>query len=299
MDKNPRVLHISAECYPAAKAGGLADVVGALPKYLNQQNFPSQVIIPKYSVPWIKKQSWKKIASDQVPIGYYNQPYRIERLTSEDLGFEFFVIDLPWKFDRPGIYSDPDGRFYGDDAERFICFQRCVLHWVSKIAAKPDIIHCHDYHTGLIPFFIKYCSDFKALRNIPSIFTIHNGRYHGTFGWNQKYLLPYFDQYLGGLIEWNGAINPLAAGIKNAHRVTTVSRAYLEELKEDSHGLEWLLHEESSKSIGILNGIDTDVWDPKTDRALAFTLKKSVPFYKRKNKTPLIGTFGLDKKFPL
>ncbi len=299
MNNKPKVLHLSAECYPAAKAGGLADVVGALPKYLNRLGFDSQVIIPKYHVPWILDQEWEEIFAAEVYIGYYNQPYRVEKLMSADLGFELLVIDLPWKFDRPGIYSDPDGRFYGDDAERFICLQRCVLHWIIRSDLDPGILHCHDHHTGLIPFMIKHCPEYQGLSHIPTVFTIHNGRYHGSFGWDKQYLLPYFDQYLGGLIEWEGVINPLASGVKNSDRVTTVSRAYLEELKEDSNGLEWLLREESLKSRGILNGIDNEVWDPATDPALIYNLKKSTSHYKRKNKDPLIQTFGLDKKLPL
>ena len=297
--QNPKVLHISAECYPAAKAGGLADVVGALPKYLNKLDHESQVIIPKYHTPWILRQEWEQVFDGQVYIGYYNQPYKIERLTSNELGFELMVIDLPWKFDRPGIYADPSGHFYGDGPERFICFQRCVLHWLVEDQRNPEVLHCHDHHTGLIPFLIKYCAEYQNLQETPTLFTIHNGRYHGSFGWNKQYLLPYFDQQLGGLIEWDNAINPLAAGIKNATRVTTVSRAYLEELKEDSNGLEWLLREEAHKSTGILNGIDTEVWDPTSDPALHFNLKKSVPYYKRKNRDPLIQTFGLNKKLPL
>ena len=299
MNADTKVLHISAECYPAAKAGGLADVVGALPKYLTRLDYRSAVIIPRYSLPWIEEQSWSTIDSGEVYIGYYNQPYRVDKLVHDTLGYELMVMDLPWKFDRPGIYSDPNGNFYGDDAERFICFQRCVLHWLVHLKHRPELIHCHDHHTGLIPFLIKYCGEYAPLKDTPTLFTIHNGRYHGSFSWDKRYLLPYFDQYLGGLIEWDGVINPLASGIKNALGVTTVSRAYLEELKENSGGLEWLLHEEAAKSKGILNGIDTEVWDPSTDLALAFNFRKSVPYYKRRNKAVLVEKFGFDPKLPL
>ncbi len=295
----PKVLHISAECYPAAKAGGLADVVGALPKYLNRLDCESEVIIPKYSLPWIENQMWAEVSQGQEYIGYYNQPYVVQELVDLDLGYKLFVIDLPWKFDRPGIYTDPSGHFYGDDAERFICFQRCVLDWIKQRDDQPAILHCHDHHTGLIPFMVKHCPDYQSLAHLPTIFTIHNGRYHGSFGWDKRYLLPYFDSFVGGLIEWDGVINPLASGVKNAHWVTTVSRAYLDELKENSNGLEWLLRQEAPKSVGILNGIDTDVWDPKTDDLLEFALKKSVKNYKKKNKAPLIETYGLDPKLPL
>ncbi len=294
-----QVLHISAECYPAAKSGGLADVVGALPKYLNKSGLQSDVIIPKYLLPWITGQDWQEEMKGSVYIGYYDQPYTIESIPPDVLGFRLYAIDIPWKFDRPGVYADPEGNFYQDEAERFICFQRCVLDWLVQRETKPDLIHCHDHHTGLAPFMIRCCPEFQALQHIPTAFTIHNGRYHGSFSWDKQYLLPYYESHHGGLLEWDGVVNPLATGIKCADRVTTVSRAYLEELRENSNGLETLLRQEWQKSIGILNGIDTAVWDPKTDASLAYQLKKSVPYYKRKNKAPLIEQFGLDKQLPL
>lgn len=299
MPLNNQILHISAECYPAAKTGGLADVAGALPKYLNDLNHPSSVVIPKYALPWINNQEWREVFAGSVWMGYYDLPFRVHTLTEDLLGFPLFVVDIPGKFDRPGIYADQYGNFYGDEVERFISFQKAVLRWVQSMEQQPAILHCHDHHTGLIPFFLKHCPEYESLKGIPSIFTIHNGRYHGSFGWDRRYLLPHFENHYGGLIEWNGSINPLAAGIKNSWRLTTVSNAYLDELRSDSAGLEWLLHEEWRKSVGILNGIDTNVWDPKTDPSLSANLKKSVSYFKRENKRPLCDTFGLNKKWPL
>jgi starch synthase len=295
-----KVLHISAECYPAAKTGGLADVVGALPKYQQNENCQASVIIPKYDLPWINQQSWAEVFRGGVWMGFYDQPFRVLSIESEILGFPLFCVEILGKFDRPGIYADPYGNSYGDEAERFVSFQKAVLRWLqSDQTDRPDILHCHDHHSGLIPFMIKHTAEFQNLQNIPTVFTIHNGRYHGSFGWNSRYLLPHFEDYLGGLIEWQGAINPLAAAIKCCWSLTTVSRAYLEELKTDSNGLEWLLQQEAFKSRGILNGIDTRVWDPRTDAGIKVQLKKSIPYFKKENKKVLLETFHLEKGLPL
>ncbi|MBK8507005.1 MAG: glycogen/starch synthase [Saprospiraceae bacterium] len=295
-----KVLHISAECYPAAKTGGLADVVGALPKYQQSQDVQSAVVIPKYDLPWINKQIWEEVYSGGVWMGYYDQKFKVFTTDQALLGFPLYVIEILGKFDRPGIYADPHGNHYGDEAERFITFQKAVLRWLqNSTSVRPDILHCHDHHTGLIPFMVKHTPEFQNLGYIPTVFTIHNGRYHGSFGWNARYLLPHFDDYLGGLLEWKGVINPLAAAIKTCWRLTTVSRAYLEELRTDSNGLEPLLQQEGFKSSGILNGIDTKVWDPETDPALQVNLKKSIPHFKRENKNRLLETFNLEKGLPL
>ncbi len=299
MTKPIEVLHVSAECYPAAKAGGLADVVGALPKYLNQANVDATVVMPKYDLDWINKQEWTEVHTGSIWMGFYDQPYRVLKISKDVLGFVLYAIDIPGKFDRPGIYADPHGHHYGDDVERFMSFQKATLRWIQEGEISPDILHCHDHHTGFIPFFIKHCPEYQSLSHVPAIFTIHNGKYHGNFGWDLRYLLPHFDNWVGGLIEWQGQINPLAAGIKCCWKLTTVSEAYLEELRSDSGGLEWLFHEERHKSMGILNGIDIKVWDPSQDDLLSFSLKKSITNFKRENKKPLLETYGLDPSLPL
>ena len=113
MPLNNQILHISAECYPAAKTGGLADVAGALPKYLSDLGHPSSVVIPKYYLPWINKQQWTEVFAGSVWMGYYDLPFKVFTLTEDLLGFPLFAVDIPGKFDRPGIYADPFGNFYG------------------------------------------------------------------------------------------------------------------------------------------------------------------------------------------
>lgn len=294
-----KALHVSAECYPAAKEGGMGDVVGALPKYLNSIGCETAVILPKYATKWIHGQSFKGVYQGTVHLHYRPYDFQIELLENEELGFPLFVVNVPGLLDRPGIYADEQGRTYGDELERFICFQRAVLQWINQLENKPEVIHCHDHHSGLIPFMMQYCYDFKNLRKIPTVFTIHNGEYHGAFGWNMVSLLPMFDSVHSGILDWNKTINPLAAAIKCCWKLTTVSPGYLDELHQQSNGLEWLISNESAKSAGILNGIDTEVWNPKKDPLIFKHLSRSIKTYKAANKQVLVDHFQLQPDLPI
>jgi starch synthase len=293
-----KILHISAECYPAAKAGGLGDVVGALPKYLFKSGTPSAVVIPRYDVPWIRSRPSEVVFSGAFRMGNdYLYPFSVERIATDELGFPLYVVQIPGQFDRQGIYGDASG-WFGDNAERFVFFQQAVLHWVLHTEDKPDIFHCHDHHSGLIPFMIRHCPEYHALRNIPTVFTIHNGEYHGSLSWDKRGLLPAFYDGAGGLLEWDQAINPLASAIKCAWRVTTVSNAYLEELAIYSNGLEGLIRSEWAKCVGIINGIDAQVWDPGTDPYLPFHLNGDIDGFKSANKQALLQRFQFDPTLP-
>ncbi|MEO1434050.1 MAG: glycogen/starch synthase [Bacteroidota bacterium] len=295
-----QVLHVSAECYPAAKAGGLGDVVGALPKYLNQEGVHTAVIIPRYDRKWFHDKTFQTDYQGTVQLSEEYIPFSIERVIDANLGFPLYVANIPGKFDREGVYLDPvSGYGYQDELQRYLSFQVAVLQWVNQFADKPDVIHCHDHHTGLIPFFMKHGMAFRSLSNIPSVFTIHNGQYHGAFGWNMAHLLPWFDGEARGTLDWNNSINPLATGIKASWKLTTVSPSYMEELRQSSNGLEWLLRGEVHKSAGILNGIDNQVWDPKTDHYLEYNLNDSVKEYKASNKLAICQRFGLNPAYPL
>ncbi len=294
-----KILHVSAECYPAAKAGGMGDVVGALPKYLKQLDQQPAVIIPKYFNRWISNHTFELTFAGAFKVHNQYVPFTIERLADADLGFPFYTLHLPGKFDRPGIYADPEAGWYNDEADRFLYFQLGVLEWIMHQEEQPDLIHCHDHHTGLLPFLIKNGEPYRQIRHIPTVFTIHNGEYHGAFGWDKLYLFPPFEPHLRGLIDWNGQINPLAAGIKNAWTVTTVSPTYLEELGQYSNGMEWLIRNERSKAKGILNGIDQQVWDPKTDQHLHRILKQDVSAFKWENKKALTERFQIDLGLPI
>ncbi|RYF92674.1 MAG: glycogen synthase, partial [Chitinophagaceae bacterium] len=179
-------------------------------------------------------------------------------------------------------------------------FQISVLDWVNAWQHVPDIIHCHDHHTALIPFMMKNCYRYSNIRTVSSILTIHNAEYQGWMGWDRSNYLPEYNMWNWGLLDWKNTINPLASGIKCADKVTTVSPSYLEELRYMSNGLEDLFEYERGKCSGILNGIDADVWDPSTDTYISHQYAlKQVEAGKAKNKMQLCEQFNLDFEKPL
>jgi starch synthase len=292
-------LHTSAECYPAAKAGGLGDVVGALPKYLNNLGHETAIVMPKHNTKWLNNQAYREIMQGSVRLGMNHANYAIEECLNSDLGFKIYVVNCPQFFDRPNIYTDENGQGFRDDVERWLTFQQAVIHWVMGMEEKPKVLHCHDYHTGLIPFMIKYCPEYSILDDVPTVFTIHNGEYQGMFSWQKAQVMPFFEAQSSGLLDWNGFINPMASAIKNCWRFTTVSPGYMEELRNNSGGLEWLMNNEWKKSVGILNGIDAQVWNPNTDPLLPIPLKKNVEAFKKENKQAMCEKFGIRSDLPL
>jgi starch synthase len=288
------IIHVSAECYPVAKAGGLGDVVGAMPKYQNELGENAKVVMPMYRTKFLYNNEWELVHEGNQQMGSHFFHYAVIREKTNKLGFDLYLVDINGLLDREKIYG------YDDDTERFLAFQIAVCDWISKWMHQPDIIHCHDHHTALIPFFIKYAFAFRSLASIPTVFTIHNAQYQGQFGWDKYYLLPPYDTYKWGLLDWDHTINPLAAAIKCAWKVTTVSPSYLDELKQSANGIENLMQYETGKSIGILNGIDADVWNPSKDNLIVRNYDEHmVKEGKRKNKKELAGHFGLDADKPL
>ncbi|RYF85635.1 MAG: glycogen synthase, partial [Chitinophagaceae bacterium] len=253
------ILHVSAECYPVAKAGGLGDVVGALPKYLNQMGHIAKVVMPMYRTKFLYANEWEVVHKGGANLGNWWFEFTVIKEKTNKLGFDLYLLDINGLLDREKVYG------YDDDTERFTAFQISVLDWVSAWQDKPDVIHCHDHHTALIPFMIKHSYRYRAIQNLPSVLTIHNAEYQGWMGWDRTNYIPEFDMWKWGMLDWKNTINPLASGIKCADKVTTVSPSYLEELKYMSNGLEALFEYEKGKCSGILNGIDADVWDPSTD----------------------------------
>ena len=288
------IFHLSAECFPVAKVGGLADVVGALPKYQNKLGHLAKVIIPGYSTKFRFEHTFDELFQGTVTVGASNYPFSIQKEQSNVLGFELYLVVIPALFDRPNIYS------YEDDTERFIAFQVAFLDWILATNQQPDILHCHDYHSGLIPFLIENAFKYSSLKKTPTLITIHNGQYQGWFSLDKLNCLPEFDHSRLGFLEWNGIINPLASAIKCAWKITTVSPSYLEEISYEANGLENLLRFERPKSIGILNGIDTEVWNPETDEMLENNFgSKNFKTGKAKNKASICKEFNLDPSKPL
>ncbi len=288
------IIHLSAECYPVAKVGGLGDVVGALPKYQCKAGHYAKVVMPLYITPFLNKNEWTEDFTGRTNMGDRWFDYKIYKEKNNTLGFDLYLVDIHGLLDREKVYG------YDDDTERFTSFQIAFLHWMSHWQHTPDIIHCHDHHTALIPFMLKYCYAFEKLSTIPTVFTIHNAQYQGWMGWDKSFYLPEWDIWKKGLLEWNSLLNPMASAIKNAWRVTTVSESYLQELMYQSNGLEHLFNMEKNKCVGILNGIDAEVWNPATDTYLDHHFKiKNAGKGKALIKEELCEEFHLDNSKPL
>jgi len=289
------IIHISAECYPVAKAGGLGDVVGALPKYQCKSGHIAKVVMPMYRTKFLYNNDFVVDYKGTANLANNLFEFTVIKEATNKLGFDLYLIDIAGLLDREKVYG------YNDDTERFTCFQIAVITWLNSWEHAPNIVHCHDHHTALIPFMMQHCFAFKnKLSKIKSILTIHNAQYQGWMGWDKSIYIPDWDTWKQGLLDWNNNINPLASGIKCAWKVTTVSNSYMSELRYNSNGLEKLFEYEKGKCYGILNGIDNDVWNPKTDTYIKnhFTVK-TVTKGKQKNKEIICDQFGLNKDLPL
>lgn len=290
-----KILHLSAECYPVAKVGGLADVVGSLPKYQNKIGCNASVAMPWYDSPFVHENKFENVFEGIVVLRNLQFPFKVLKEKKDVLGFPLYLIKIDGLTDRPNVYG------YNDAALQYIGFQTVALYWIRENVELPDLIHCHDHHCGLIPFMKNYTYEFEKIKNIPTVGTIHNGQYQGQMGWEMINYFPDFDLSNSGLLDWDDCINPLAAMVKCAHAFTTVSEGYLNELMNGKGaGLESLYRQESQKGFGIVNGIDTEVWNPKTDKFLVenygptnFVSKKRI------NKKELYQRYGLNESLPL
>lgn len=288
------VFHFAAECYPVAKVGGLADVLGALPKYQQRAGVEASVVLPFYDKPFTQTHVFDTIYEGEIKQGEKQYGFQVLRERENVLGFELLLIKIRGLLDRPEVYS------YVDESEQFLAYQHAALNWLCAKKIKPDIVHCHDHHAGLIPFYIENVGDFAFLKGVPTIATVHNGQYQGWLGWDKASLLPAFDTWRWGLLDWDGLINPLAVLIKCCWAYTTVSEGYLAELYQKANGLESLFSAERAKANGIVNGIDTEVWNTEKDPMLFRNFDVTrVAEGKLANKRALCQQYDLDDALPL
>ena len=288
------IVHVSAECYPGAKVGGLGDVVGALPKYQNQQGHTAKVVLPMYRTKFLYDHEFETVHQGDFAMGEHWFNYAIIKERQNVLGFDLYLVDINGLLDRQSVYG------YGDDAERFTAFQIAVVDWIAQWRHQPDIVHVHDHHAGLIPFMMQHCSAYKHLAQVATVLTIHNAQYQGWMSWDKSRYLPDWDNLEWGKLDWENNINPLASAVKCASQVTTVSQSYLEEIRQNANGLEKLFDYEQGKCIGILNGIDTAVWDPSIDSYINPTFNvKNAALGKLAIKKQLCDQFNLDLDKPL
>jgi len=266
-----KIAIVASEAFPFCKTGGLADVVGALSTNLSRagDDISSVVLfLPKYRDIGKTAFSPKKIrGSFIVPVSDRKE---IVNLYLVEWGkVKVYLVDNPRYFDRPGLYRSESGEFLDND-ERFIFFQRAVLEGLKFMDYKPDIILCNDWQSGLIPAYLKtlYLID-AFFAQTKTVFTIHNIAYQGMFGKDTfvKAGFSWFD-FTPDKLEYYGGINFMKAGIVYSDVITTVSPSYAKEIcvnSQISRGLEGVLNFRKDSLYGILNGIDTEVWDPSTD----------------------------------
>jgi starch synthase len=270
---NLRVISISSEMVPLAKTGGLADVCGALPVALQSLGCQCSTFLPAYQS---ALESGLPIENTDlvfsIPMAGRNVACRILKTQLPGSSVDVFLIDQPKYFFREGLYSDASGE-YPDNCERFSFFCRAVIEAIERLELFPDIVHCHDWQTGLIPAHMAAKSgNRKWMGQAASVMTIHNLAYQGQF-WH-------FDMPLTGLdwsyfnwqqLEFYGQLNLLKSGIVFADRLTTVSPTYAKEITQPEHGcgLDSILLNRSSDLVGIVNGVDYSQWNPATDPYIA------------------------------
>lgn len=259
-----KVLYCASEVRPFAASGGLGDVAGSLPKALCREGIDCRVVMPLYStISQELRNNMRYIKNITVNVSWKREYCGI--FESELDGVKYYFIDNERYFKRPNLYG-----FY-DDGERFTFFSRACLEILPHIDFHPDILHCNDWQTALIPvYYYAFYSKNEWYYNIKSIFTIHNIAYQGNYNWIINYECVGLPDEYKYLLEFGGQPNFMKAGIQCSTRITTVSPTYANEIKDDwfAHGLAPTIRDFEGKLCGILNGIDFDSFNPETDKNL-------------------------------
>jgi len=292
------IAFVASECVPFSKTGGLADVVGALPRALAASGHQVSVYLPRYRQTKLTNPQ-TVVRSITVP---FDDRYRFCSVVTEGnhSGIDFYFVDYPPYFDRDALYGTPSGD-YPDNAERFALFSRAVLE-ASKILGVPNIFHCHDWQSALVPVLLRtqYVED-PAFRQVGTVFTIHNMGYQGLFPPDilPLLMLPW-DLFTITRMEFFGNVNFLKGALVESDYVTTVSRKYSQEIQttEYGFGLEGVLRDRAATVTGILNGVDYDEWSPQKDKFIAAKYSPQDLSGKAKCKQDLLEAFGVSGADP-
>ncbi len=265
-----RILFISSEVTPFAKTGGLADVAGALPRALKRLGHDVRILLPYYQCVEERGFQTEKIPlSAEVSIGGESRRTLLRRLEMDEIPV-YFIDHRPY-FYREGLYGSPAGD-YPDNAQRFALFCRAALAFLPKLDWRPDVVHLHDWQTGLVPVLLR-----SGLRNDPffsglaTVLTIHNLGYQGLF---PPEILPAIgvDRSLFSIdgVEFYGKVSFLKGGLVFSDLLTTVSPTYCSEIQtpQMGFGLDGVLRARTADLFGVLNGIDTEQWNPALDAAI-------------------------------
>ena len=281
-----KVLYVASEALPFMASGGLGDVAGSLPVALRKRLIGCRVVMPLYDgIKQEFKDQMKFITSISVPVSWRRQYCGIFEAKAN------YFLDNQYYFKRDGIYG------HYDDAERFAFFARAVLEIIPAIDWKPDIIHCNDWQSALTPLYYScYYANRMGFENIKTVFTIHNIQYQGKYGDELLNDVLGIAPEHNNLIMYDGLVNFMKAGIECANKVTTVSPTYAKEILDPwySHGLDPILNQRSWKLCGILNGIDTDSYNPETDKDIWANYNADDFSNKAKNKAELQKMMGMN-----
>ncbi|SHJ05457.1 glycogen synthase [Parasporobacterium paucivorans] len=295
MDKL-KLLFVSPEAAPFMSTGGLGDVAGSLPKALaKRKDMDVRIVLPLYQG-ITDRRGFEFLGSGYVPLSWRNQYCGIfyKKLN----GVTYYFIDNEYYFKRTECYG------YYDDAERFAFFSKAVLHMLPLIGFIPDIIHSNDWQTALVPVYLSTMfSRDKRFQNIRTVITIHNIEYQGQYDLNIAGDVLDLSGKDVDIVEYAGSVNLLKGALEASNIISTVSESYAREIFDDvyAHGLAPVIRKNASKIRGILNGIDTETYNPQTDAALFRKFSSKSPEGKQVNKVRLQSLMGLpqDKDIPV
>ena len=302
-----KILYVSSEVYPFAKTGGLADVSGALPPYIKKLGHDIRVMLPGYGTLDRQRFRIRKVRnSPLVPIevGGKTEYAGLSATNLPGSDVKTYFVENDHYYDRPELYKNPvSNSDWDDNDQRFLFFNLAVLKSIEVLRWVPDVIHCNDWQSSLIPLLLKI--HYSRL-GIKSLLTIHNIAYQGIFesSFLSLWDFPEYLSYPYSGIEYWGKVNLLKSGIVYTDIINTVSPTYSHEIQQSEeygYGLEGVLRDRTRDIYGILNGVDYETWSPETDSHIPYTFSKDKLEGKRKNKRQLLEDNGLiyDDRTPL
>jgi len=298
-----KIWYVASEVSPFAKTGGLGDVTGAYPKAVKAKNHEIRVIMPKYKTINERKYVLREVIRLKdipVTINGETKTINVKSAFLPDSKVQIYFVEIPEFFGRNGLYSDQStGKDFDDNAQRYAYFCKGALETLKILSWRPDIIHCNDWQTALIPFYLNTIyKDDDFLGGIKTVYTIHNFAYQGIFEKSKASSIDINDEVLtqnDGILH-EDKVNLMKTAVTNSNWITTVSKSYAEEIKTDKkfgYGLVPLMDEHKDQFSGIINGVDYSVWSPESDKFIPFKYSIDNIEGKEQNKQALLTRVNL------